>query len=307
MTLNEHGEGDQTEQVPFRTALAEGVRPSDVLLLALVPMALLWVFSLPESTRRSLAFAYADPTLLTAFTAHYVHLQFEHLLANLVGYGLLAGVGYLVATASRQRRLFVTSFVTFCLAFPFALSALNLAVPRDAIGFGFSGINMAFAGVLPLLLAVFACRRLGSEASTHPADLPVRLLPATFLLLVGWMAALALPTALGARGLAGPLVMLLGAVVAARQLRSLRPPNGPSLLGSLRSAVRRIRDRPGDGDLFVVGGVLAVAYPVVGFPTDATVDGRVINLYVHLLGFCLAFIGPYVLIVAGGFADPRTY
>lgn len=307
MRSNGHGKDDRTERVPFRTALAEGARPLDVLMLALVPAALLGVFALPESTRRSLAFAYADPTPLTAFTAHYVHLQLEHLLANLAGYGLLAGVGYLVAAASRQRRLFFTAFVTFCLAFPFALSALNLAVPRDAIGFGFSGINMAFAGVLPLLLAVFVCRRLDSEASTYPADLPVRLLPATFLLLVGWMAVLALPTGTGARGLAGPLVILLGAVMAARQLRSPRPPDRPSLLGSLRSAARRIRDRPGDGDLFVVGVVLAVAYPVVGFPAEAAADGRVINLYVHLLGFCLAFIAPYVLIVAGGFADPRTY
>ena len=307
MTLNGRSREAPTDRVPFRAALAAGSHPLDVLVLALIPAALLGVFSLPESTRRSLAFAYADPTPLTAFTAHYVHLRFEHLLANLVGYGLLAGVGYLVAAASRQRRLFFTAFVTFCLAFPFALSALNLAVPRDAVGFGFSGINMAFAGVLPLLLAVFACRRLAPEASAYPVDLPIRLLPAGFLLLVGWMAVLALPGGIDMRGLAGPLVMLLGAVVAVGQLRSLGAPDRPSLSASLRSTVGRIRDRPGDGDLFAVGFVLAVAYPVVGFPPDATADGRIINLYVHLLGFSLAFIGPYVLIVAGKFPDPRTY
>lgn len=299
-----HGGVDPAD---FRTALTGGVGPFDALALALVPAALIGVFSLPESTRRSLAFVYTDPTPLTAFTAHFVHLDLEHLLANLAGYGLLAGIGYLVAAASRQRRLFFTAFVTFCLAFPFALSALNLAVPRDAIGFGFSGINMAFAGVLPVLLAVFACRRLATDESGYPADLPVRLLPAAFLLIVGWMATSALPIALDPPGLAGPFVTLFGALMAGLQLRSAGPPGCPPLRRVIRAAIGRIRDRPGDGDLFVVGVVLVLTYPLIGFPTDATADGRVINTYVHLLGFCLAFIGPYVLVVAGGFADPRTY
>jgi len=104
---------------------------------------LLAAFALPETTRRSLAFAYADPTLPTAFAAHYVHLGVGHLARNLAGYCLLAGVGYALAVLGGSRRFFLTALATFLLAFPFVFSALNLAVPRDAIGFGFSGINMA--------------------------------------------------------------------------------------------------------------------------------------------------------------------
>jgi len=303
------GDGDACrESDRLREVLVESTQPLDLVALALVPAALLGVFSLPEATRRSLAFAYADPTPLTAFTSHYVHLEREHLLANLVGYGLLAGIGYAVAAASRQRRLFFTAFVTFCVAFPVVLSALNLAVPRDAIGFGFSGINMAFAGLLPLLLAVFASRRLGSDASAYPVDLPVRLLPAAFLVTVGWMTTLALPLRADGSGVLGPLVMVLGIVVAVRQLVTLHhAPARPPASGLARAAIRRFRDRPGYGDLFAVGVVLVVGYPIIGFPTDPTTDGQVINLYVHLLGFCLAFIGPYVLIAVGKFGDPRTY
>jgi len=49
---------------------------------------------------------------------------------------------------------------------------------------------------------------------------------------------------------------------------------------------------PGYGDLFAIGVALVVGYPVVGFPGDPTGPDSVVNLYVHLLGFCLAFIGP---------------
>jgi hypothetical protein len=55
----------------------------------------------------------------------------------------------------------------------------------------------------------------------------------------------------------------------------------------------------GYGDLFVVGSVLFVGYPVVGFPADPAGTGRVVNLYVHLLGCSLAFIGSFVLLVGG--------
>lgn len=126
----------------FRQELVASVRASDLAVLLAVPVLLLAIFTLPESTRRSLAFAYADPTAVTAFTAHYVHLDVGHLAGNVAGYALLAGVGYALAVLGDSRRFFLTALATFLLVFPFVLSALNLAVPRDAIGFGFSGINM---------------------------------------------------------------------------------------------------------------------------------------------------------------------
>ena len=302
----------------LREVLLSRARSVDLLALSTVPVALLATFALPEATRRSLAFAYHDPTLLTAFSAHYVHLEAAHLLANVAAYGLLAGVGYLLAVASGQRRLFFTAFATFCLAFPFALSALNLAVPRRAIGFGFSGVNMAFAGLLPLLLAAFVHANLsdrgsapvvptptprsgGGERVPLSGSAPVRLLPATFLVVVGWIGVLALPASADLTGLVAPGVLLGGLLLGVRGVLSTPLERRPSIRGGLR----RVIDRRGYGDLFAVGATLTVAYPVVGFPTDPGVDGGVINLYVHFLGFCLAFIGPYVLL-AGGVFDERS-
>jgi len=276
----------------FADELSASVRVVDLIALAVPPVVLVAVFALPETARRSLAFAYIDPTLLSAFSAHYVHLETNHLLGNLAGYGLLAGVGYLLAALSGRRRLFFTAFATYLGAFPFALSALNLAVPRNAIGFGFSGINMALAGLLPILWYCYARDRFAPSAS-------VTALPAVFFALVGWIALLALPVSTEGNGLAGLAIGVAGALLALLYAASsdLRLPR------SLRERARAVASRPGYGDLLAVGALVTVGYPIVGFPANPSGGGNVVNLYVHLLGFCLGFIGPFALLATGAFDD----
>jgi len=272
----------------FRREFVASVRAIDLCVLLAVPSVLLAVFALPEATRRSLAFTYADPTAVTAFSAHYVHLDVGHLSGNVAGYCLLAGFGYALAVLGDSRRLFLTALATFLLAFPFALSALNLAVPRDAIGFGFSGINMALAGLLPVVLGTYARERFRAERS-------VRALPAVFFALVGWIALLALPLSATGLGLAGAATGVAGALLAPLYAWTAQLP----IRAGVRDIARAVSSRPGEGDLFVVGVVLAVGYPVVGFPSDPTGPGSVVNLYVHLLGFCLAFIASFALLAIG--------
>ncbi|OYR54061.1 hypothetical protein DJ73_06025 [Halorubrum sp. Ea1] len=281
---------DRAADHALRRELLASARAVDLLVLLAVPAVLVGVFSLPEATRRSLAFAYADPTVPTAFAAHYVHLDVGHLAGNLAGYCLLAGVGYALAVFGGARRFFLTALATFLLAFPLVLSALNLAVPRDAIGFGFSGINMALAGLLPLLLGTYARARFAPGAS-------LRALPAVFFALVGWIALLALPVSATGPGLAGLATGVAGALLAVLYASSA----GIPIRETVREGVRTVASRPGEGDLFAVGAVLVVGYPVVGFPADPTGTGSVVNLYVHLLGFCLAFIGPFALLAVGVF------
>ena len=283
---------DRRSDLALRRELLAGVRALDLLVLLAVPAVLLAVFALPEPTRRSLAFAYADPTLRSAFASHYVHLDPDHLAGNLAGYVLLAGVGYALAVLGGSRRFFLTALATFLLAFPFALSALNLAVPRDAIGFGFSGINMALAGLLPILWYCYAREQFVPDAS-------LRALPAVFFALVGWIALLALPVSTTGAGLAGLAIGVAGALLALLYASSAEI----DVVATAREGARAVASRQGEGDLFVVGAVLAVGYPVVGFPSDPTGAGSVVNLYVHLLGFCLAFIGPFALLVAGAFDE----
>ncbi|QUO47522.1 hypothetical protein [Halorubrum ruber] len=276
----------------FLDELSARTRLIDLVALCLPPTVLVAVFALPRVTRRSLAFAYTDPTLLSAFTAHYVHLGADHLLGNLAGYGLLAGTDYALAVLSGRRRLFFTAFVTYLAAFPFALSALNLAVPRNAIGFGFSGVNMALAGLLPIVWYYYAREQFAPGAS-------VAALPAVFFALVGWIALLALPVSTEGIGLAGLSIGVAGALLALLYAAS----SGVRLPRSLRAHAKSIASRPGYGDLLAVGAAVAVGYPVVGFPSDPAGADSVVNLYVHLLGFCLGFIGPFALLAGGVFDE----
>ena len=275
----------------FLTALRDGSQPLDLVLLSVVPVVLVAVFQLPEEARRSLAFLYTDPTIVTAFTSHYVHLSADHLLGNLLSYVLLAGFGYIVAAVSGYRVFFFVALATFCLAFPWALSALNLAVPRHALAFGFSGVNMAIFGMLPLLLAVMARERLFTGGSLRP-------LPAVFFVLIGWMAFLAFPPSLEGFGIAGLAVSIAAGVIAVVYLFSSTPENR-----SFRAWGREIIAARGYGDCFVVGVVVLIGYPIIGFPAEPTGDGGIVNLYVHLLGFCLAFIVSYAAVSTGLFDE----
>jgi len=130
----------------------------------------------------------------------------------------------------------MVALATFLAAFPVVLSALNLAVPRNAIGFGFSGINMALAGLLPLLLAVYARERFSPQAS-------IRALPAVFFPLVGWMALLALPVSPGS--LDGPGLAGLATAVAGILLGLLYASStGVRLRRALRDGVRAAVSTP---------------------------------------------------------------
>jgi len=276
----------------FFSELSQAIHRVDLLILAVVPLVMIGVFLLPEETRRAFAFQYTKPTFLTAFTAHYVHLTVEHLLGNLVGYCLLATSGYTLSVLAGKRRFFLTTLVTFLCVFPFVLSALNLAVPRHAIGYGFSGVNMAFVGLLPLALASYG------RVQFFPAS-TVQFLPAVFLITTGWITMLALPLGTTGIGLASTAIAL-GSLIAGVLYFVLVL---PVRRWQFRSWIRTILARGYYSDLFVLGLALFIAYPIIGFPSNPVAGGSVLNLYVHLLGFCLGFIGPYTLLSIGLFSQ----
>jgi len=273
---------DATEQArPVRATLRDRASLLDGVALAAPPAVAVAVYALPAETRRGLAFAYREPTPLTAYTAHVVHFEAAHLVANLLGYALLVGAGYALALLAGRRRLFRATAATYALAFPPVLSALNLAVPRNAIGYGLSGLNMAFAGAVGVFLVAHARRRIDRRVRVRHA-------PGAFFAAATVVSLIALPVGPVTAGVAAASATLAAVyAVAAWRDRSPRPAGGPASAG--------------DVDVCLLAAVTFVGYPVVGFPAPAA-EGAVINRYVHLLGFCLGFIVPYVAAEAGLFA-----
>lgn len=272
---------------PATTVIKHNSRWRDVALLAAVPAVLIALFLLPESTRLALAFSYTDPTVVTAFTAHYVSASAGHLLANVLGFAVLASLGYSLSLLARRRRLFLVALWTFLVAFPFVLSGLNLAVPRNAVGMGFSGINMALFGYLPIGLALALRERF------HLRDVRLRL-PGVFFLSVSSVALLALPASPTVAGIAVAGIALAVPYVRPSTGRHATSARG-TLLGILRS--------PGDAELVAAAAVVAATYPLVGFPSMPSDAGTIVNTYVHFLGFVLAFLVVYVSILVADFRD----
>lgn len=265
--------------------------PRDVLALLAVPAVLVLVFWLPTGLRRSLAFEYADPSLLSAFASAYVHLDVGHLLVNLTTYAIVAPLAYALSVASGHRRRFYTVFVTFLLAFPVVLSYLNLAIARPAVAYGFSGVTMAFVGYLPFALAAYLEERFDVGPGTAIA-------PALFFLTVAIIAALSVRSIVPENGtvLLGTIGLVAVAVLAALLYALAAYDRGEASLAKLR----RASATPGYFELLVVGLVVVFAFPAVAFPADVTVGDGQLNLYAHLLGYALGFVVTFATVQMSG-------
>jgi len=267
--------------LPDRTAAR------DAGLLLLVPLALLGVFWLPPSVRSSLVVDYGDPSILTAYTSQLVHSTPQHLAVNLVGYGMLVSLEYVLGTLCGRKQRFYHSYVTFVLVFPPTLIGLDLLVIDLGIGMGLSGLVMAFYGYLPLAMSDLVTERFGVASRTDVAPL---------LYFGGMMivAVLGVRPALGNRTVAVSAagLGLVVALVVMWYLYSVLADHG-----DLRATARTAWQQPGDADLFLVALVLLVLFPFSMFPADPTTASGVVNTYTHLLAFTLGFGVPFVATV----------
>jgi len=264
--------------------LTSGVPAGDLFALAAPPAAICGTYLLPESARSALALRYTEPSVLAAYGAHLVHFEVVHLAGNLLGYGLLATTCYLLAVATGLRRFLLVAAAGIALAFPPALSGLNLVVPRDAITYGFSGLNAALFG----LLAVLSIEYL---RATFCPTIERRDAGAVFFPTVAVAALLVLPPSWVAYAVAAAAATITGGYLLSIRGRGR----------DVRTLLVEVRDRPGYGDLLLVVAVIAVGYPAVAFTPTATVG--VPNVYTHVLGYALGFLAPYLLLSTGLFDD----
>jgi len=267
----------------FLTHLSREVRLLEVLLLAAVPIVLGGVALLPVA-REELVFQRESPTLVAAYTAYFVHLDATHLLGNVATYLAVVPVAYLLAVLSGRRQLFWTTWITLLVAFPFALSAMQLSFPDARTLLGFSGINAGFVGLLCFLLISYAGATLAGGIDERDA-------PALLFWTVGLISWVTLPPRAWRVELAA-LTVCTGLAYLASALSRVGLPT--------RAGVRAALTRPGYAELAVAGLCVLFAYPFLGFGgrrSPVTADG-VFDVYIHLLGYCLAFIVVYVFVFA---------
>ena len=257
--------------------LRDRASPADVGLLLAAPVVLIVAFSFPAPVRESLAFSHADPSIVTAFAAHYVHLDATHLRGNLAVYAMVVPPTYLLFLLSGRRREFAVIVPAILLAFPFVLSASSLVLVRRGVLLGFSGLAMAFVGVLP----VAAFRYVGERV---PRAIDVDDAPVLFFTGSALIALRSGPSTLG------PAIATLAGIVALAYAVRL----GRALGRPGREEIGRALRRTGHVELWTASPVLFFLSIVVAFPADPVAGGAIVDLYGHFLGYGLGFIATYV-------------
>ncbi len=273
MATGDDAAGD--EGVGERSMLS-ALEPIDVAVILTVPGVLLALHLLPDTVRESFAFVYAEPSLETAFTATYVHLDQTHLANNLISYLVVVPTAYLLEANSGRRRRFVVVFTTFVLGLGPVLSYLNLAIARPGATLGFSVLNLAFLGYLAIAIGTFVDHR---SPHRHGRDLSALV----FLVGLGWTAVL-----LDQR----PLTYLIAGCVLALGVGYALTVSGPGV--GVRSRFRRLLAEPGRAELTLFATLVFLAVPVFSFATLYAPEGATVNRWGHLVGFTMGFLGPFV-------------
>ncbi|MFT4881004.1 MAG: hypothetical protein ACI9CA_001804 [Natronomonas sp.] len=264
--------------------LRQRVRTVDLLVLAAVPIVLVGVFLTPTALRRRFLFEYTDPALPAAFISALVHLDGTHLLVNVVTYGLVVPVVFVLELLGGNRARFYRTFLVFVTLVPLVLSYSNLAAPRPAVGYGFSGVVMAFAGYLPFALAAFAETRL--EIGSKSSLAPVLFFPTLGLVCVLSLRPVILRNTTVLVGAGGLVVVTLLSTL----LFAVSAYEGGAVS---RHRLSRALSLGGYCDLALVGLVLVATLPFVAFPAEpGSLEGTA-NLYVHLFGYALGFTAIY--------------
>ncbi|PAU79997.1 hypothetical protein CK500_15935 [Halorubrum salipaludis] len=265
----------------FSDAIRRVVRPRDVIAILFPAALFLGVGVLPPAMREQLAFSTADPELLTALTSNFAHADSTHLFRNLTAYLFVIPTVYLLSVLADRRQLFYTVFVVVFTVFPVVLSGLNLAVPRNALSLGASGLTLSFVGYLPVALAEYVRRRFNVVNV-------VRRILAGGVFFLGLVIVIPLVAAAVQRVLAVALtvVALLAVVVYGVGLR--------------RSGIDRSTLRgppPGFLELGIWSTAILVAALIAAFPTDPLSEAGVVNTYTHFLGYALGFLSSYLAVL----------
>lgn len=253
----------------------------DLLLIVALPIVLLVVFVAPPETKRQLALDYSNPTVVTAFTSHFVHFSRDHLLTNLVGGAVVVPTGYLLSRLSGRRRQFLAVFTCFVFAFPFLLSGLNLLFARSAVGVGFSGIIMAFVGYLGIALMDFVGVRYDAAVDGSRSV---------------WLFFLGLALVTYDVSTYGPPLALASLLASVLFVRDLVEELAGQWIARVRDAVTR-----SGSELTVLGTVVFLVYPAISIPANPRTASGLVNIYSHALGFCLGYIVTYITLLIGGF------
>lgn len=243
----------------------------DGTVLAAIGTALLAVhFWVPVDVRAQLVFDHERVAPWSLLTAAYVHNSTQHLLGNLVGYGIGAAIAYLLCVGQDRRRWFWMTTSVFLIVLPILVNVTSYAAFQtlglEPTSRGFSGVVAGFVGFILVALA----RQIADD---YGLTVGWRVGQGVFLLLLGEISVIytGMPSLL----ISGLLVVGLGLSFGQLGLQGLRQD---------WDATER---RKVALDMVFAGlvVVLLIVYVWILFPATLVQRGTVTNIAAHGLGF----------------------
>ena len=134
-----------------------------VLIIPAITIILEYLISVYPSFRTSLQIDLTDFHLYQLFTSSFVHLNFDHFLANVTAYLLIIIYGLVLATLVNRKRLYLVLtkvIVVIFLIFGAFFAFFNATTTYYG---GLSGLDSALAGLLLLFWLIF----LGQKTGRH--------------------------------------------------------------------------------------------------------------------------------------------
>jgi membrane associated rhomboid family serine protease len=259
-----------------RTFLSEVFRRVRFLDLALIFAPLIPLFGIqfqPDPVRQAFVLDYAEPSVVTLYTTHFVHVNWTHFFGNVGGYVLIASIAYLLSVLSNRRRHFLAVFALTLTVVPVALSGLALLSRNSGVGMGFSGILMALFGYFSLVLVAFLAVRF---SETLHLDHAFVLFSLGLVITILRTKPSVDPGSFSRSGL-----VLLLFVLSFSLIRSLSN-------ASLRHIVTGLQ-KTGYIELALTGIVLFVFTFATAFEGGSVADGSDIATDLHAFGFVLGF------------------
>lgn len=252
-----------------------------VIYFVVVPLGLVIVFLFSNLLKESLALYPDAPTVLSMLGSNFLHTDLSHLLSNLVMYLMLMVFVFSFDALTNQKMLFVNMLLLF-VVLPFVASFANI------VGFLFIGLNQpcfGFSAVVAGLFGYLAFSLLHYIRDYHGVVFHRSIFQLLWFILYINLALIAVIYGfyLGAVVI-GVLIGLSFYYTYADLLKIFQ------LGKTLQSRFHRV--------LIVLGLFFCLSTVTQAlFPEQVVVDGMVVNILAHYVGYMVGFFVPAVVSV----------
>ena len=257
---------------------------SEIIIFLIIPLVIIFSSLLPSDIKDIMKedlSRFNMLALLTAYTALFIHDNFNHLFGNIVAYYTYISLSYLLCKKSHMKTWFILNYVSFFLFIPpithIALFSLNILYlnSRLSLNAGLSGIVSAFLSLTVVSFLVFL-KKYGIIEETKKLMFPLFI---TSALCVRYIYnSFLYPSLL--------IILLLACILLFKE----------ELIAVVRFIKRLSIENPYLYFLSILSVFLYFLGILLLFPSEIVFKGYVVNVLAHYLGWIFGFVFSLLLL-----------